>query len=114
MPVMTLTSGQSMAVILVIAAATLLTRALPFILFPARRKTPQFVTYLGRVLPFAITGMLVVYCLKNTRVMAFPYGLPEFISIAVVVAVHLWKRNTLLSIGTGTVIYMVMVQLVFL
>lgn len=110
---MMLTFGQSMIIILIIAITTLLTRAVPFMLFPANRKTPQFVTYLGSVLPFAIIGMLIIYCLKNTMIGSFPYGLPEIISIAAIVAVHLWKSNTLLSIGTGTVIYMLIVQLVF-
>lgn len=110
---MTLTSGESVIIILIIAVTTLLLRAVPFILFPANRNTPKFVTYLGSVLPFAIIGMLIIYCLKNTGVASFPYGLPEFIAIAVVAAIHLWKRNTLMSIGAGTVIYMIMVQFVF-
>lgn len=74
---------------------------------------PGYVRYLGKVLPFAIIAMLVVYCLKGTNLLAWPYGLPELIAVAAVVALHVWKKNTLLSIGAGTVLYMVLVQFVF-
>lgn len=110
---MILTTGQSLILILIITATTFLTRVIPFVIFPANKKTPRFVTYLGSVLPYAIIGMLIIYCLKNTVIVSYPYGLPEAISIAAVVAVHLWKRNTLVSIGIGTVIYMLLVQFIF-
>nr|WP_122012732.1 branched-chain amino acid transporter permease [Maliibacterium massiliense] len=110
---MTLTAGQSLLMILVFALVTFATRALPFLLFPGNKKTPAAVAYLGKVLPYAIIGMLIVYCLKDVRLDAAPFGLPELIAIAVVVGLHVWKRNTLLSIGAGTVLYMVLVQLVF-
>ena len=94
---------------LVIAA----TRFLPFLIFGEKRKTPPIIEYLGTVLPCAIMGMLVVYCLKDISFLQSPYGLPELISCAVVAALHVWKRNSLLSIGGGTVCYMLLVQLVF-
>ena len=102
--------------ILLIAVAvlvTMATRFLPFLIFGENRKTPAIIEYLGKVLPFAIMGMLVVYCLKDVTVLSWPYGLPEIISCVVVAALHVWKRNSLLSIGGGTVCYMLLVQLVF-
>ncbi len=95
------------------AFATMLTRFFPFLLFRSDKPTPKYVRYLGKALPAAIFGLLVVYCLKNVNVLAGSYGLPELIAIAVVVALHLWKRNMLLSIGGGTVCYMLLVQFVF-
>lgn len=100
----------------VVAAAVLVTaftRFLPFWVFGEKRKTPKIVTYLGTVLPYAIIGMLVVYCLKDVQIVSAPYGIPELIAGALVVVLHVWKRNTLLSIGGGTVCYMILVQLVF-
>lgn len=110
---MLLTIQQSIILIVVIALGTFLTRALPFILFPANRETPKFVLYLGDVLPFASIGLLIVYCLKNVSILSAPYGLPEGIAIAFIVLVHIWKNNVLLSIGGGTVLYMSLVQFVF-
>ena len=98
--------------IAVIALVTMALRFIPFLIF-GNRETPKFVSYLGRVLPFAIMGMLVVYCLRNTTITAMPFGIPEIISCALVVGLHLWKKNTLLSILGGTVCYMVLVQMVF-
>ena len=74
---------------------------------------PKLITYLGRTLPAAMMGLLVVYCLRNFSVASAPHGLPELISIAVITALHLWKRNVLLSIGVGTALYMVLVQVLF-
>ena len=93
------------------AAVTMLTRFLPFIVF--RRHTPAYVSYLGRVLPAAIIGMLVMYCLKDISLAAYPFGLPELLAAACVVAMQVWRRNSLVSILAGTVVYMVLVQLVF-
>ena len=101
-----------MITVLVISLVTALLRFLPFILFGSGR-TPDFVLYLGRVLPFAVMGMLVVYCLRGISFAAFPYGAPEAISVAAVVLLHLWRRNTLLSIIGGTACYMLLVQTVF-
>lgn len=86
---------------------------MPFLLFPAGKKVPKTVEYLGKVLPPAVIGMLVVYCFKSVNPAAFPFGLPELIASATVVLLHIWKRNNLLSIGVGTVLYMVLVQTVF-
>ena len=99
--------------IVVAVLVTMATRFLPFLIFGEKRKTPPIIEYLGKVLPFAIMGMLVVYCLKDVTILSFPYGLPEIISCIVVAALHVWKRNSLLSIGGGTVCYMLLVQLVF-
>ena len=102
--------------VLTIAVTALVTaglRFLPFLIFGENRKTPPLVTYLGQVLSYAIMGMLVVYCLKNVTLTAAPFGIPEAIGCAVVALLHVWKRNTLLSIGAGTVCYMLLVQFVF-
>ena len=97
--------------IAVMAIVTMLLRFLPFIIF--RKDTPEYISYLGQVLPAALIGMLVIYCLKDTSFMEAPHGLPELISAGIVVALQAWKRNPLLSILSGTVIYMLLVQLIF-
>ena len=99
--------------IVVVALVTMLTRFLPFLIFGEKHKTPEIVTYLGKVLPFAIMGMLVVYCLKDVNFLAKPFGAPELIGIVVTAGLHIWKRNSLLSIGVGTVCYMLLVQFIF-
>ena len=99
--------------IAVTALVTAALRFLPFLIFGENRKTPPIITYLGQVLPFAIMGMLVVYCLKDVDLTAVPFGIPEAIGCAVVAGLHVRKRNTLLSIGAGTLCYMLLVQLVF-
>lgn len=104
---------QSAITIAVIALTILVTRALPFLLFPDNRETPRLIVYLGRVLPSAIIGMLIVYCLKGVSLLTGSHGLPELIAIASVAAVHHWKHNLVLSIGGGTVLYMFLVQAVF-
>ncbi|MGI6054886.1 MAG: branched-chain amino acid transporter permease [Clostridium sp.] len=96
------------------AAGTILTRFLPFLIFPEGRKIPGYVEYLGRVLPYAAMGLLVVYCLKGVTVFSWPFGLPEFLASAVVAGLHVWKKNSLLSIGAGTVCYMILVQAIFI
>lgn len=101
------------AMIAVIALVTAVLRFLPFLIFGENRETPPLVSYLGQVLPYAIMGMLVVYCLKGIDLTTVPFGIPEAIGCAVVALLHVWKRNTLLSIGAGTVCYMLLVQLVF-
>ena len=110
---MYLTPFQTIVMILAVAAGTQLTRWLPFWLFPENKEPPPVVAYLGRVLPAAVMGLLVVYCLRNVDIAAAPHGLPELIALAAVTALHLWKRNVLLSIGVGTALYMVLVQAVF-
>ena len=93
--------------------ATMLTRFLPFILFPAGKPTPKYIRFLGHALPGAVFSMLVVYCLKNVDILSGSHGLPELIAILIVVGLHLWKRQMLLSIAGGTIAYMLLVQLVF-
>ena len=108
---MTLT--QQIITIGMCVIGTLFMRALPFAVFSSKKPTPKFIRYLGAALPAAIFGMLVVYCLKGVSLLSAPHGMPELIAIAAVVGIHLWRRNTLLSIFSGTVIYMLLVQLVF-
>lgn len=108
---MTLT--QQIITVIAVALATMLTRFLPFIVFPAGKPTPKYIQYLGRVLPAAVFGLLVVYCLKEVNVHAGWHGIPELIAIAFIVVLHLWKKQMLLSIAGGTVLYMLLVQLVF-
>lgn len=110
---MTMTLTQQLITALMVVLGTLLTRFLPFLLFPANKPTPKYLQYLGRVLPAAVFGMLVIYCLKDVSLLSGNHGLPELIAIAVVVGLHLWKRQMLLSIAAGTVCYMLLVQLVF-
>lgn len=102
--------------ILIIAAmviGTQITRFLPFVLFPEGKKTPEFVNYLSRTLPYATMGLLVVYCLRNMDFSAAPYGAAEILSVGLIVILHRLKGNTLLSIGAGTICYMILVQHVF-
>lgn len=109
---MTMTLSQSVLTILAVVAATMLTRFLPFLLFPEDKTPPTAVTYLGGVLPCAVIGLLVVYCLKDA-VFAGWHGLPELIAILFIAALHRWKKNTLLSIAGGTILYMILVQKIF-
>ena len=108
-----MTDMHAIATIAVCAVVTAVLRFLPFLIFGENRKTPEVIAYLGRVLPFAIMGMLVVYCLKDVSFTSTPFGIPEIIGCAAVTGLHMWKRSTLLSIGVGTVVYMLLVQLVF-
>ena len=109
-----MTTAQHMITIALCALATMLTRFLPFILFPAGKSTPRFIRFLGHALPAAVFSMLVVYCLKNVSITTGSHGLPELIAIIVVAALHLWKKQTLLSIAAGTIVYMLLVQQVFI
>lgn len=104
---------HSALMIAVMALVTAGLRFLPFLIFGENRKTPPLISYLGQVLPFAIMGMLVVYCLKDVSFTSTPFGIPEAIGCAVVTLLHVRKRNTLLSIGAGTLCYMLLVQFVF-
>mgnify|MGYP000725531139 CR=1 FL=1 len=104
---------HALFLILIMAGGTALLRFLPFILFPSGRKTPKIVTYLGNVLPFAMIGMLVIYCLKDISVLSGTHGLPELLAIIIVIGLHVWRRNTLLSVGVGTVCYMIFIQFLF-
>jgi branched-subunit amino acid transport protein AzlD len=104
---------HSALLIAVVSAVTVLLRFLPFWVFGGKKETPKWVSYLGRVLPSAIMGMLVVFCLKGVSLRESPHGLPELIACAAVVVLHVWRRSTLLSIVGGTAVYMLLVQLVF-
>lgn len=108
-----MTFTQQLVTIGMIILGTVLTRFLPFLLFPAEKPTPKYIQYLGTVLPSAVFGLLVVYCLRNVSLFTGNHGVPEAISIAVVIGLHVWKRQMLLSIAGGTVCYMLLVQLVF-
>lgn len=108
-----MTTVQHIIIILVCALGTMLTRFLPFIFFPAGKPTPKYIRFLGYALPPAVFGMLVVYCLKSVDVLSGSHGIPELIAIAAVVGLHLWKRQMLLSIAAGTILYMLLVQFVF-
>ena len=105
------TFPQQLMTIALCALATVLTRALPFLLFPASRPAPKWVTYLGQALPAAVFGLLVVYCLRNVDVLHSPFGIPEAIAIGVTVLLHIWRRQMLLSIAGGTMVYMLLVQM---
>lgn len=100
-------------IVAIAALVTIMLRFLPFLVFGRSKETPAFLTYLSGVLPYAIMAMLVVYCLKNVDLFSGSHGLPEAISVVSVIGLHVWKRNTLLSIAAGTVLYMVLIQIVF-
>ena len=108
-----MTDLHAALIVAVAAAVTIALRFLPFVIFGENRRTPELIIHLGRVLPFAIMGMLVVYCLKDVNLLSKPFGIPELIGCAAVAGLHVWKRNTLLSIISGTVCYMLLVQYVF-
>lgn len=110
---MIMTPSQQVATVAMVVLGTMLTRFLPFLAFPAGKPTPKYVQYLGRVLPAAVFGVLVVYSLRNVDVFSASHGLPELVSAGVVTGLHLWKRQMLLSIAGGTICYMLLVQLVF-
>ena len=108
---MTLT--QQIITIAMVVLGTMITRFLPFLIFPAGKETPKYIQYVGKVLPAAVFGLLVIYCLRSVDLFSGNHGLPEALSIALVIALHVWKRQMLLSIAGGTVCYMLLVQLVF-
>ncbi|NMN01330.1 branched-chain amino acid permease [Bifidobacterium sp. DSM 109958] len=110
---MTMTTWQAVATIAVVALGTMLTRFLPFLVFPESKRPPRVVEYLGSVLPYAMTGLLVVYSLKDVSLTSGSHGIPEAIAMLAIVLLHWWKRSMLLSIAGGTVLYMVLVQVVF-
>ena len=104
---------HSNLIIAVMAVVTALLRCLPFFIFSGKRSTSPFVAYLGAYLPYAMMGMLLIYCFKGVSFSAAPFGAPELLAGLVVVGLHIWKRNSLLSIGLGTVCYMLLIQFVF-
>lgn len=110
---MTMETWQGVVTILMAVLGTVITRFLSFIVFPESERPPRVVEYLGKVLPYAMGGLLVVYSLKNVTPFSGTHGIPEAVAIAVIVALHVWKRSMLLSIAGGTAVYMLLVQVVF-
>lgn len=110
---MLLTPVQTCVMILAVALGAMVTRFIPFFLFPETKKQSKVITYLGQVLPPAMMGLLVVYCLKDVSLQTAPHGIPEAIAIMIILIVHKWRHNVLISIGGGTIAYMILVQKVF-
>lgn len=110
---MTMSLTQQIVTIAMVVLGTMLTRFLPFVVFPPGKPTPKIVQYLGKVLPTAVLGLLVIYCFKDVSLLSGSYGIPEFIAVAVVALLHFWKRKMLISMAGGTIVYMILVQLVF-
>ena len=110
---MTVSIIYSIAVIAVVAVCTFLTRVFPFLIFGGKKEVPKWVSFLGNSLPPAIIATLVVYCLKEINFFSGNHGFPELIAVSVVALLHIWKKNTLISIGFGTIIYMILIQVVF-
>ena len=108
-----MTVTEQIITVAMVVLGTAVTRVLPFLIFPAGKPTPRYIQYLGKVLPAAVFGLLVIYCLRNVSVFTGSHGIPEMIAILVVVVLHVWKRQMLLSIAGGTVCYMLLVQIVF-
>lgn len=108
-----MTLSQQMVTIGLCIAGTMLTRFLPFVIFRENRKTPAFIQYIGKFLPSAVFGMLVVYCLRNVSILHGSHGLPELIAIFVTGVLHLYKRQMLLSIAGGTACYMLVIHFLF-
>ncbi|WP_055427232.1 branched-chain amino acid transporter permease [Bifidobacterium aesculapii] len=110
---MTMTIMQGVLTIAAVVAGTMLTRFLPFLIFPESKEPPRLIDYFGKVLPYAMTGLLVVYALRNTPILTGDHGIPELIACLAIITLHMWRHNMLLSIAGGTIIYMMLVQLVF-
>lgn len=108
-----MTITEHIIIIGVVVLGTLLTRFLPFLIFSGDKETPQYMKYLGYVLPPAVFGLLVVYSLRNVDLTSVSGFLPELLGIALIVVLHYWKRNMLLSLAGGTIFYMILVQMVF-
>lgn len=109
-----MTLPQQMITIGLCVLGTMLTRFLPFMIFSENKKTPAFIQYIGRFLPSAVLGMLVIYCLKDVSILQGTHGIPELIAIAVTVMLHLWRKQMLISIAGGTVCYMLLIHFVFI
>ncbi|MBB3112450.1 branched-subunit amino acid transport protein AzlD [Paenibacillus phyllosphaerae] len=110
---MTMTLLERCITIAMVVLGTMMTRFIPFLLFPSGRPVPPYVQYLGKVLPAAALGLLVIYSLKDVDLLSDSHGMPELISVTLVAGLHIWRRNMLLSIAAGTIAYMLLVQLVF-
>ncbi|MGE1115655.1 branched-chain amino acid transporter permease [Priestia megaterium] len=110
---MTMSLTQQIITVAMVVLGTMFTRFLPFIVFPANKPTPKYVQYLGKVLPSAVLGLLIIYCFKDVSLLSGSHGIPELMGVVMVVLLHSWKREMLLSIAGGTIIYMILVQVVF-
>lgn len=108
-----ITLTQQIVTIAMVILGTMLTRFVPFFVFPAGKPTPKYVQYLGNVLPPAVFGLLIIYCLKNVSIFTGSHAIPELLAITLVIALHTWKRQMLLSIAGGTIFYMILVQFIF-
>ncbi|WP_270739316.1 branched-chain amino acid transporter permease [Massilioclostridium coli] len=108
-----MTLSQQIITIAAVVSGTMVTRFLPFILFPADKPTPKYIQYLGKVLPYAVIGLLVVFCFKSLSITTYPFGLPELIGVVTVILLHWWKKNMLISIAGGTIVYMLAIQGIF-
>ena len=104
---------QQIITIAMVVLGTMITRFLPLLVFPSGKPTPKYIQYLGKVLPAAVFGLLIIYCLKNVSIFTGSHAIPELLSIALVIVLHLWKRQMLLSIAGGTICYMLLVQFIF-
>ena len=105
---------EHIIIILIVALATMSTRFAPFLLFKSEKPTPKFLVYIGKALPPAVFGMLVVYCLKGASLTVYPFALPELIGVIALVVLHLAFRKMLLSIAGGTLLYIILVNLIFM
>jgi len=112
---MTMSLTKQILTIVMMILGTMLTRFLPFIVFPSGKPPPKYIQYLGKVLPSAVFGLLVIYCFKDVdvRLLSGNHGIPEFLGASVAIFLHFWKRNMFLSISGGTIVYMVLIQLFF-
>lgn len=111
---MQLTTGEAILTIVAVALGVMITRFLPFVIFNEKAKIPKIISYISNLLPAAMMGLLIVFSFKDVSFIKYPFGMPEFIAAALVVVLHLIKRNVLLSIMSGTAVYMVLVQFVFI
>ena len=105
--------NHAMLIILVMGLVTFATRLLPVLIFGRGKKVPDYIMYLGKVVPYTAMGLLIVYCLKDVSIFGESHAIPEIIALAIVSGTYLWKRNTILSVVVGTIAYMIMVQLIF-
>lgn len=108
-----MTITQEIIIIATVAIGTLITRFAPFLIFSSEKSTPSYILYLGKVLPYATTGMLIVYCLKDNPIMVYPYKIPEFLGIIFIVILHKWKSNMFISMIGSTIFYMMLTQFIF-
>lgn len=106
-------NNHAIVVLIVMGAVTLATRILPVLIFGRGEKVPDYIMYLGKVVPYTAMGLLIVYCLKDISISDAPHGIPELIALAIVSGCYLWKRNTILSVVVGTAAYMLMIQMLF-